>query len=52
MLAYPLLTEHLKPLTSEPTDTPDLPCVCFKPVSTAPHMAKESSRKNLESSRF
>lgn len=47
MLACPLLTEHVKLLTSEPTDTPDLPCVCCKPVSTAPHLAKESSRKRL-----
>lgn len=47
MVACPLLTEHPKLLTSEPTDTPDPPCVCCKPVSTDSHLAKESSRKRL-----
>lgn len=47
MLACPLLTEYLKLLTWEPTDIPDLPCMCCKPGSSAPHLAKESSRKRL-----
>lgn len=51
MLAFPLLTEHLKLLTSDSTDTPDLPCVCLSVLLlTWPRRVLE--RGCLESSRF